>query len=664
MVSTVLMCCALLGADRAESRTTSPVRPADLAAYEEAKSKVGRDADGHVRLALWCQSHGLRPEGVKHLALAVLYDPSHALARGLLGMVSYQGKWGRPEVVGDQMEKDPAYREAIREYLNRRSRTADKAEAQQKLAAWCEEKGLKVQAQTHYERVLQLDPTRDIAWKHLGYKKQGNRWVKSDQAAEAKLEADRQKQADKHWKPILEKLRDDLQSKDAAKRARAEHELNTITDPRAVPMIWALYGFSSERAQLAAIQMLSQIDSTAASNGLAGLAIFSLRPEVQHRAYDRLVGRDLRDILTRLIGLIRQPFKYQVRPVGGPGSMGVLFVEGEKYNVQRIYRSLPVDPALMPASFFTSPRVFNTSTPATAGVNTPLMMENQINLPADNVNPYDALAAQVNATAGSSGDIQNGMRQLERVRQSNVALEQTLAQDVQAIEMINAQINILNDRVLPIVQTATGQKLGVEPDKWKDWWTDQLGYAFQASQPTFKPTFTDIVDAPVWSASSSCFAEGTIVHAAGGPKAIETITIGDRVLSQNPVTGALSYQPVMAVRLTKSASTVRVAVGGDTIVSTGIHRFWKVGNGWAMARDLKPGDRIRMVGGTVEVRSVQPDKKQTVYNLDVAENRDFFVGNQGLLVHDLSFVNQVAEPFDLEPDLATLTPSKKPTATR
>ena len=82
------------------------------------------------------------------------------------------------------------------------------------------------------------------------------------------------------------------------------------------------------------------------------------------------------------------------------------------------------------------------------------------------------------------------MRQANQARCSN-----SLAQDVQTIEAINAQINQLNDRVLPIVETASGQNLGAEPDKWKSWWTDQLGYAFQASQPATKPTFTDFVDA-------------------------------------------------------------------------------------------------------------------------------------------------------------------------
>jgi hypothetical protein len=76
-----------------------------------------------------------------------------------------------------------------------------------------------------------------------------------------------------------------------------------------------------------------------------------------------------------------------------------------------------------------------------------------------------------------------------------------------------------------------------------------------------------------------------------------------------------------------------------------------------MARDLKAGDRLRMLGTVVEVKSVVKDKAQTVYNLDVALNRDFFVGNQGLLVHDSNFVKPELEPFDQERDLATLSTS-------
>ena len=108
----------------------------------------------------------------------------------------------------------------------------------------------------------------------------------------------------------------------------------------------------------------------------------------------------------------------------------------------------------------------------------------------------------------------------------------------------------------------------------------------------------------------------------------------------------------MAVHKNEPSSTVGIATDGETIVATGIHRFWKSGKGWVMARDLKAGDRLRMVGGTVPIESIETDQTQPVYNLDVADNRDFFVGKKGLLVHDFSFVQSVPTPFDRLPELA------------
>jgi hypothetical protein len=65
-----------------------------------------------------------------------------------------------------------------------------------------------------------------------------------------------------------------------------------------------------------------------------------------------------------------------------------------------------------------------------------------------------------------------------------------------------------------------------------------------------------------------------------------------------------------------------------------------------MARDLKPGDQLRLIGGIAAIRSIEPAEPQLVYNLTVAGNRDFLVGNAGFLVHDYSFVLPVSEPFD------------------
>jgi hypothetical protein len=123
------------------------------------------------------------------------------------------------------------------------------------------------------------------------------------------------------------------------------------------------------------------------------------------------------------------------------------------------------------------------------------------------------------------------------------------------------------------------------------------------------------------------------------------------VLSQETSTGQLSFQPVVATYRNQPTAMLRIAIGDEAIVATGIHRFWKAGRGWTMARELKAGDRLRMVGGVIEIGSVEASKLEPVYNLDVAENRDFFVGTNGLLVHDFSFVQPVLEPFDRQPEL-------------
>jgi hypothetical protein len=244
-------------------------------------------------------------------------------------------------------------------------------------------------------------------------------------------------------------------------------------------------------------------------------------------------------------------------------------------------------------------------------------------------------------------------QELETIRQTNQDLELRLAMDVQFVELTNTGINLCNDRALPVLQAVSGKDFGVEPEKWKKWWTDQLGYVYQSETPSTKPTYTDFVAGPEGIIHPACFAAGTLVQTIDGPRPIESIRIGDQVLSQGTATGQLEFQPVLATHCNQPASTLRIAIDGESVVATGIHRFWRAGEGWTMARELKAGNRLRAVGGIVEVKSIETDKTQPVYNLDVAGNRDFFVGTKGVLVHDFSFVQPVLEPFDRQPELAT-----------
>jgi hypothetical protein len=100
-----------------------------------------------------------------------------------------------------------------------------------------------------------------------------------------------------------------------------------------------------------------------------------------------------------------------------------------------------------------------------------------------------------------------------------------------------------------------------------------------------------------------------------------------------------------------------VRLGAEVITVTGIHRFWKAGHGWVMARDLKSGDAARSLGGTVAVGAVEKGSVQPVFNLEVADGQSFLVGELGVLVHDNSLVDPVADPFDAAPALGATAPA-------
>jgi hypothetical protein len=68
-----------------------------------------------------------------------------------------------------------------------------------------------------------------------------------------------------------------------------------------------------------------------------------------------------------------------------------------------------------------------------------------------------------------------------------------------------------------------------------------------------------------------------------------------------------------------------------------------------MARDLKPGDPIRTLGGVAPVEAVEGAEVQPVFNLDVAGDADFFAGAAAALVHDNTLPDPRLVPFDATP---------------
>jgi hypothetical protein len=651
----LLVCAALM--------TAAVPLPEVLAEYRKAEAEVGRDADAHVRLALWCEAHGLEAERVKHLALAVLQRPSHPTARGLMGQVAYRDRWQPPEAVAARVNSDQAVAGKLAEYNARREATPETPDAQWALAAWCDRQGLKPEALAHYTSVTRLDPSREDAWKRVGCQKHRGRWMRPEQIAAEVAEADAQRRADLRWHPLLERWRIGLSDAEPTRRGEAQEALSGVTDPRAVPSVCKAFAKGSPERQALAIQLLKQIRAPAAVQALAILAISGLADDVRAGAIETLARSDPRDFMGVLIGMLHDPIRYEVKPVAGPGSTGVLYVEGEKFNVRRLY-----EPPAMPLVTIKAGDVVDLD-PFGLPVITRVVGYDQVRSPFNK---------RFNEIHPRELEIPIGQMVAETMISARVA-DRQLKNDLAPIERYNTRVEEVNGRVVQALQTITGQEFDAQGhyDVWRHWWTDQEGYAVPSSCTEPKPTITQNValayqrQARPYSLTSSrivgyrrhsCFAAGTPVHALSGLKPIETLRTGDQVLTQDTTTGALSFQPILAVFHNPPNQTVRVRVGDlrvtgsqeeieneddeEPVVATGIHRFWKSGGGWVMARDLKPGDTLRILGGVARVEIVEPDDVQPVYNLEVAHGQSFFVGQRGVLVHDNSLVQPTPDPFD------------------
>lgn len=138
-----------------------------------------------------------------------------------------------------------------------------------------------------------------------------------------------------------------------------------------------------------------------------------------------------------------------------------------------------------------------------------------------------------------------------------------------------------------------------------------------------------------------CFAAGTKVHTAAGPKSIEDVEVGDLVWSRDPETGELALRRVTKTFVTPDRPLLEVVVAaanGETekLRPTSEHPFWVRDRGWVKAGELRPGDELpQLDGGWLRVAGLaESGERATVYNFEVEGFHTYFVGELGAWVHN------------------------------
>ena len=134
-----------------------------------------------------------------------------------------------------------------------------------------------------------------------------------------------------------------------------------------------------------------------------------------------------------------------------------------------------------------------------------------------------------------------------------------------------------------------------------------------------------------------CFASGTLISILNGYKNIENIKIGDVVLSYNEITKKNEYSEVLQTMvhfIKNKIYTLRIE--NESIVVTGIHRFYIYQKGWIPVSELKINDLVQFADGTLHnIQNIKIEiKVSTVYNFEVSNNHNYYVGNNQILVHN------------------------------
>ncbi|MCB0321475.1 MAG: hypothetical protein KDD60_11165, partial [Bdellovibrionales bacterium] len=162
---------------------------------------------------------------------------------------------------------------------------------------------------------------------------------------------------------------------------------------------------------------------------------------------------------------------------------------------------------------------------------------------------------------------------------------------------------------------------------------------------------------------AACFPGDTLVWMADGTvQPISEIELGDRVISQSVATDGLPLE-VAEVQATysgrESDSIVRFSIGGSEVFMTWNHVVFEASSKrWEFAALLEPGDTI--LSHTGEQRVIEKVEvvqvNEPVYNLSVTGSNTFFVGEVGILVHNVGGSEVLPHFGVVLPDLSSRSP--------
>jgi hypothetical protein len=548
------------------------------------------------------------------LAEALRQDPQHKLARWHRGQILFDGKWQLVEEVTRRLATDPLRTE----YRDRVESLSDCLDSHVELARWCKSQGLELEEKWHWVNVLRFAGDHREALGRLGMRRVKGELVAVDEIAAREAAAEELRQDFKRYTKLLKSAIQLAQRTHGAERADALKKISSIKNPAAIAAIYTavlnnpqnesriLDKLGRERGeqlfrdlQLAAIAALSEMPEHDATLCLLETALWNSDEAIRTSAATALKYRELTDFVPMLMAALAEPIEL---------SVGVNALPNGQLNVVTEY-------------FESGPLAERRHTSSSDYLTQYIRIDARNNPNNRSRIPGGSRVARIEGVwTNHLRDRQNAMAEITNSR-DQVAAENALR------ESRNARIS----QVLAIVF----QKDEGNPRTWWKAWKDYNELYTPENLPRYETAeAADYTAQYVEVRTMSCFVAGTPVWTNRGPVAIETIQIGDLVLSQNPHTGELNFRPVVDTTIRPPSGTIKLGINQEEIVTTRGHRFWVTLDGWRMAKHLKAGEQVVTTSGAVDLRSVSEGSEETAYNLEVGQFHTYFVGKNHVLVHD------------------------------
>ncbi|WP_419194554.1 polymorphic toxin-type HINT domain-containing protein [Novipirellula herctigrandis] len=533
--------------------------------------------------------------------------PIGAFARWQAGQVCLDDTWlGVDELNSDRMTP------LLEEYDQERGDGPLNLNDHRRLANWAEQHGLKDQAKAHWYGVLAARSDDRMARTKLQFERIGDQWLTKDEIREARQKSNELVKQTKAWMPQMKKWAASLLGSKTKEKIKTLDALDELQDSTAIhalqltalqlpgntalPFVDAIKNVRSQEACDALVKIaMSELTSKRGQSAMNGikeypmvfyvpglLEMLSTETEVKHLVFQRANGERI----------LRLAMSQELRDLEQIAVVDKVLYKPNRLTVARMSRPRSAMPAgMQPGQTLTIPFSKN------------------------------AVAQQIVDQSTQS--------EINRAIKNNDANNFTKA--------------IAQERVFDLLQAATDAEVDRNTNAWWGWWdryNEQLHYGEKNRDRRYYEDRKDIVYAsqPVIILvliNRECLIRGTQVQTEYGLRNIESIRVGDRVLSQDVASGELKLKPVLNTTHRPPAKTFVFSTQEGKIEATLGHYWWVSGRGWLRSKELEPGMVLRHATGTTAIEAVElAEEPVETFNLIVADNHTYFVGPERILCSD------------------------------